>query len=143
MSEMLATFYQLRVLRGRCEAGAELGMDDIHTLNALERRASKQRIDLGAVLKRGAYADGVRVSAMGPGDVLCHGCPWLEVGDVVDIAIEQADCSYRFKARVSWCAEDEQGDFDAVLAFLGIPVMLRRGPKSRVAPPSVVERIAA
>jgi hypothetical protein len=130
MADCLHEIYRYRAILGRCASGAELDMADIQELGALETLLDQAEVSLPAMLRSGRFCDPVRIATVGPGGVVLAGCPWVDVGDVVEIAIEHDEVSYRFKGSVTWTGEDLQGDLDVAIAFVGIPVLLRRGPRA-------------
>lgn len=142
MTEVLDALYQLRILRGRCESGADLDMGEIQRMAELERQVPAEQLELPATLKNRTFADHIWIGSVSAARIVCHGCPWMEVGDVVEIVIDIEHKSYRFKMLVSSWHEDDGGDIDAIMTFVGVPLLLRRGPKSRSTAPSI-QRIAA
>jgi hypothetical protein len=141
MSSVVDDVYRYRALRGRCESGGELSMDDIHQLEAIEPRLHHTSIELPAIIRTRRFADPVRVVAIGPAGFVLAGCPWVDIDDVIELAVENADVCYQFKGKVTWTGDDAQGDLDVIATFVGVPLVLRRGPRSRNAPRSLAETI--
>lgn len=130
MTGLLEEVYRYRAIRGRCEAGSEVTMEEIQELEAVERELTQTTIEMPALLRTRRFCDPIRVVGIGPTGFVLAGSPWVEVDDIVEIAVDTDDASYRFKGRVTWLAEDPHGDLDVSLAFVGVPLLLRRGPRS-------------
>lgn len=142
MSTVLELVYQYRFLRGKCEAGRGLTIDEIQSLDTLEalfagqrdpdeilgcrREHAREPVDLAAQLRNRRLADKVRVVDLGPGGMVCVGAPEVADGTALEVIIDDREVglSYRFRARVAWHRED--GD-DAVLGLelIGTPLLVR------------------
>ena len=84
--------------------------------------------------------DRVDVIEIGPGGMVCRDAPFVAKGEIIEIVIEDAQNSYRFRARGVWLRE--HGDHYRVgLAFEGMPVCLH---KVQISPHTldVVDKIA-
>jgi hypothetical protein len=113
--------YQYRLLLGKSASGAGLSFDEIEALTALEaafaetaapsvdgRRFRREAVTLPALVRGGKLNDAVTVADIGPGGMVCGAAPYAEVGDAVEIVIDDVELAltYRFKARVQWRRED-------------------------------------
>jgi hypothetical protein len=144
MTQTLRDVYRYRALTGRCAAGAEIDITEVWELCALENRIEQTELELSGVLRNGRFSDPITVVTVGANGAVLGSCPWVEVGDIVELAIDDDGWSYRFKGRVTWTGEDPAGDLDVALAFVGIPVALRQGPKTTVpVPEKLPHQIAA
>ncbi|MBP8807763.1 MAG: PilZ domain-containing protein [Kofleriaceae bacterium] len=133
--------YQYRLLLGKSASGAGLSFDEIEALTALEaafaetaapsvdgRRFRREAVTLPALVRGGKLNDAVTVADIGPGGMVCGAAPYAEVGDAVEIVIDDVELAltYRFKARVQWRREDGD-DYALGFAWTGTPVLLRHG----------------
>jgi hypothetical protein len=138
MSTALDLVYQYRLLAGKCETSG-LTMDQIDLLNAIEALfrldapaesaqpggLASERVDLAASLRARGHDDRVTISNLAPSGVVCRNVPYLEVGDTVELIVDDIECSlsYRFKGRVSWVRDDD--DSSVGIELLGVPLLLR------------------
>lgn len=133
--------YQYRLLLGKCASGAGLSFDEIDLLTVLEaafagdgsaaadeRKFRRESVSLPAMVRGGKLHDAVRVADIGPGGMVCERAPYAELGDAVEVIIDDVELSltYRFKARVQWLREDGD-DYVLGFAWTGTPVLLRHG----------------
>ena len=117
--------YEYRVVASRCEAGLELSLDDIEFLSERETTAMKpsaKQVFLGG----NRIWDWVPVVELSYRNLVAAKCPWMEVGDIVDITFEdiEAQTSFLFKARVTE-AEDSEGDLLVTFQLVGSPIRAR------------------
>jgi len=145
MSTALELVYQYRQLAGKRDT-CGLTMDDIDLMTTIEslfrsagaattRRFDREPVDLVAVLRARGCQDPIHIGDLAPGGLVCTGAPYVEPGDVVEIVIDDAECSvsYRFKAKVTRLEDEPDGDFTLGLAFVGAPLLLRYSPSGRKA----------
>ncbi len=104
--------------------GRGLNQSEIEALSTSEATPSN------ALLRGRRVGHQVQITNFGPNGLSCRNAPFLELGDTIEVILDDL-ChhrSYRFKAVVS--ARDEQGDDDCVLGltFTGCPIMLRLSP---------------
>jgi hypothetical protein len=144
MPSRLDLIYRYRLAAAKCEAAADIDMEEIHLLEGLDRAAFPTAVETGGLLRGRRVNDWVQVSELGPAGLVCSGCPFVEEGQLLDVVLEDDEqhASYRFKARVVWVAEaGEAGKtIDVGLAFVGAPLLVRRGADGV---PDVVREFAA
>ncbi len=141
MSTALELVYQYRFLRGKCDAGRGLTVDEIDALSAIEslfsirgdddlwecRSHAREKSDLPAQLRNRQLADAVRVVELAPGGMVCRGAPYVEEGTALEVVIDDREIglSYRFRARVAWRGDDDDDDYRLGLELVGTPVLVR------------------
>lgn len=144
MPSRLDLIYRYRLATAKCEAAADLDMEEIQLLERLERGGFPTEFESGGLLRGRRVNDWVRVSELGPAGLVCRDCPWMEEGQLLDVVLEDDEqhASYRFKARVVWVAEaGEAGEtLDVGLRFVGAPLLVRRCTDGM---PDVVREFAA
>jgi len=138
MSTALDLVYQYRQLAGKCETRG-LSMEEIVLMQTIEaffakneseptlRRFAREPVELTAVLRARGHRDSVRIDNLAPGGLVALHAPYFEDGDVVEVVVDDAECSlsYRFKAVVTWLHDEPEGDFTLGLCFVGTPLLLR------------------
>jgi hypothetical protein len=149
--------FQYRTLSGKCELGIGLDWDEIEQLTALEsvfapsaddqrmkegRQFRRETVKLDGLMRGDRIHDRVEIVELGPGGLVARNAPYVATGEEVEIVIddEEAELSYRFRARGVWL-DDDGDDYRVGLALIGMPVRLRRvtvRPHER----DVVDRIA-
>lgn len=133
--------YEYRHLMGKCRSAHGLTMEEALTLDGIAALfagdagadARKDSVDaLSATLRArgGRTSDPVRLARVRLDGVEVDGCPWIDLGTLVELVVEDAELrlSYRFKARVSSALEHKSGVVSLGLELLGVPVLVRRGP---------------
>ncbi len=110
-------------------------MEEIVELENLEAELREVELSTPGLLRARRFCDPVKVASIGPNGILLAGCPWVEVGDPIELSIDLGDASYRFKGTVRWTGEDLQGDLDVAVTVVGIPVMLRKNPRRATTAP--------
>jgi len=150
---MLAAVFRYRTLMGRCDLGYGLELDEIEEVATIERdfaprgektgnrRFRREKVTLGAILRGDQINDAVDVVEMGPGGLVCRKAPFIARGELVEIVIDDGDCSYRFRATGVWLRDDGE-DYKVGLSFVGMPVCLHRVQLSRHVA-DVVDKIVA
>lgn len=103
-----------------------------------------EHVGLDARLRSDKLSDDVMLAVIGPMGCVCERAPYADEGDMVEIAIDEADqgASYRFKARVQWLRDDVNDDFVLGLVFVGVPVLIRYGNAGDVTG-EIMDRMAA
>jgi len=147
---LLETVFQYRTLIGKCELGVGLDWEEIDHVIRIEqafaadrkdgRKFRRQLVELTGIMRGDMINDRIDVIEIGPGGMVVRDAPFVAKGEVIEIVIEDADKSYRFRARGVWLRDD--GDHYRVgLAFEGMPVCLH---KVQISPHTqdVVDKIA-
>jgi len=67
--------------------------------------------------------DRVDVVELGPGGFVCRHAPFIARGEIVELVLNLADRSYRFRAVGKWL-KDDGDDYQIGLAFIGVPICL-------------------
>jgi hypothetical protein len=143
--------FQYRTLLGKCELGHGLDWDEIELLAQIEqafaprdrrgRKFRRERVQLEAFLRGDGIHDRVELIELGPGGFVIRQAPFIARGESVELVIELGSHSYRFRATGVWLKDDEE-DYRAGLAFVGMPVRLHRVQLS-VHKRDVIDKIAA
>lgn len=140
----METIFLYRALIGKCELGCGLTWDEIDQLTMIERAFLVQptglhgpifkraKIELYGVVRGDGLDDRVEITELGVASLVCNKAPLIACGEVVEIVIDVADRSYRFRA-VGMCAEDDGDDYQIELAFVGVPVCLNIASRCAVA----------
>jgi hypothetical protein len=155
MSTALELLYEYRHLMGKCRSGAGLDMDEIQTVDAIEALfgqapSSEDARGLTTVVRssKGKLCDEVHLDAILLDRVVLKGCPWVEAPVALEVIIEDPELrlSYRFKGVVAWTREEGEGLLTVGVELCGVPVLVRRGPRSErsatQAPPASARRRA-
>jgi hypothetical protein len=153
---LLEAIHQLRTLLGKCELGCGLDWDEIQQLSVIEstfaptaddrrrsggRRFRREQVKLCAVMRGDRINDPVEITELGPGGAVCRNAPFVARGEQVEIVVEDGELSYRFRAQGVWL-KDDGDDYRVGLAFVGMPVCLKKVAISRH-DTDLVDRIAA
>jgi hypothetical protein len=143
VSAALELVYQYRFLRGKCEAGRGLTVDEIDALAAIEalfssrndpaepyfegRQHAREKVDLPAQLRNRTLSDKVRIVELAPGGMVCAHAPYIDEGVALEVVIDDREVglSYRFRARVAWRRDDGDEDYVIGLELVGTPVLMR------------------
>jgi hypothetical protein len=143
VSTALELVYQYRFLRGKCEAGRGLTVDEIDALAAIEalfssrldpaepyfegRQHAREKADLPAQLRNRTLADKVRIVELSPSGMVVAQAPFVDEGVTLEIVVDDREVglSYRFRARVAWRRDDGDEDYVLGLELLGTPVLMR------------------
>lgn len=152
MSAALELLYEYRHLMGKCRAGAGLTMDEVERVEAIEARFRVGSIPferpgrssgdgnsppprLAATLRGGPHRlweDKVELVSAHLDHLVVQLAAFTEPGVVMELVVDDLEhrLSYRFKARVVSVADElHQSGQQVVLAIVGVPVLVRRGPR--------------
>ena len=144
MTTALELVYEYRHLMGKCCTGVGLDMDEIQavdTIEALFAEAENGASDIGsgpedleAVMRSegGKVSDRVDVLLLRTHEFVVRGCFWLDSGAPVELRFDDDELllSYRFRGRVTWTEDETGGLMRAGIQLIGVPVLVRRGPRS-------------
>lgn len=145
LNMLVEVVFRYRTLVGKCELGIGLDWDEIEQMTAIEsafapmpddcrmkagRRFRREPIQHSALLRGDRINDRVDVIEIGPGGVVVRNAPFVAQGEQVELVIEVADKSYRFRAEGVWLKDDDE-DYRIGLALLGMPVCLHTVAVSR------------
>lgn len=150
MSTSLELVYEYRHLMGKCRTGAGLSMDEIETVEAIEGlfvrggsafegRDSGLSPRLTASLRGGRrqLSDKVELLAARLDELELAATATLEPGGMVELQVEDEELrlSYRFKGRVRLTGDGApdlpvDARHTVVLELVGLPLLVRRGPRS-------------
>lgn len=132
---LVETIYRYRTLIGKCELGCGLDWDEIEQLTSIERafaldrgpsgrRFKRSPVRATAILRGDRIHDRVDVVEIGPGGLVARTAPFIARGEHVEVVLELAAISYRFRAVGIWL-KDDGDDYKVGLAFVGVPICLR------------------
>lgn len=154
MTTALELLYEYRHLMGKCRSGAGLDMDEIQAVDAIEalfaddagKTESDPQRGLTTVIRGSKLCDEVKLESILLDRLVVAGCPWVEASAAVEVIIDDPELllSYRFRGTVAWTRDDDKGRLVVGIELVGVPVLVRRGPKtarSLVAVPSTRRRI--
>jgi hypothetical protein len=140
MTTALELLYEYRHLMGKCRSGAGLDMDEIQAVDAIEalfaddaqRADSAQADGLTTVVRGAKLCDEVKLQSILLDRLVVVGCPWVEAAASLEIIIEDPELllSYRFRGQVAWTRDDGKGRLAVGIELVGVPVLVRRGPKT-------------
>lgn len=140
MTTALELLYEYRHLMGKCRSGAGLDMDEIQALDAIEAvfaedAATSDTSHLGGlttVIRGARLCDEVRLQSILLDRLVVAGCPDVESAATVEVIIEDPELrlSYRFRGQVAWSHDDGKGRLAVGIELVGVPVLVRRGPKT-------------
>jgi hypothetical protein len=148
--------FQYRTLIGKCDLGVGLELDEIEQLQIIEqafapsdddvrtsagRKFRREMIRLDGTIRGDRINDPIDIVEMGPGGLVCRKAPFIARGEQVEIVIDSAEHSYRFRARGVWLRDDGE-DYKVGLKFVGMPVCLHKVQLSRHET-DLVDQIAA
>jgi len=132
---LVETVFQYRTLIGKCDLGCGLDWEEIDHVGRIEhafasdrhdgRRFRRSPVFLDAVIRGDQINDAVEVMELGPGGLVIAGAPFIARGEQIEIVIEDAEYSYRFRAQGKWL-KDEGEDYRVGLQFIGMPVRLHK-----------------
>lgn len=140
MSTALELVYEYRHLMGKCRVGAGLSMDEIEAVEAIEGLFAvgatpfEQRAGgLSATLRGGPNKlwDKVQLASAELDRIAVRVTALLEPGSPVELLVEDEELrlSYRFRTRIASVQGDPAGGYKVVLELVGLPLLVRRGPK--------------
>jgi hypothetical protein len=140
MTTALELLYEYRHLMGKCRSGAGLDMDEIQAVDAIEalfaddagRSDTAQPAGLTTLVRGTKLCDEVKLESILLDRLVVTGCPWVEAAAAIEVIIEDPELllSYRFRGNVAWTREDGKGRLSVGIELVGMPVLVRRGPKS-------------
>ena len=140
MTTALELLYEYRHLMGKCRSGAGLDMDEIQAVDAIEalfaddagKSDSAQPAGLTTVVRGPKLCDEVTLEAILLDRLVVAGCPWVEAATAIEVIIEDPELllSYRFRGTVAWTRDDGKGRLSVGIELVGMPVLVRRGPKT-------------
>jgi hypothetical protein len=140
MTTALELLYEYRHLMGKCRSGAGLDMDEIQALDAIEAlfaddaatAETAQPGGLTTVIRGAKLCDEVRLESILLERLVVAGCPYVECAATVEVIIEDPELrlSYRFRGEVAWTRDDGKGRLAVGIELVGVPVLVRRGPKT-------------
>jgi hypothetical protein len=127
---MVEAIFQYRSLIGKCELGCGLTWEEIAQLTAMERALFvhsrskiRTRVGLRGTVRGAGFDDRANITEIGVSGLVCTRAPWIECGELVELVIDIAERSYRFRA-VSTALDYDGDDYRLELAFVGVPVCL-------------------
>ncbi len=135
---VIETIFQYRTLLGKCELGIGLDWDEIQQITDIEselvldapvgrgrsgRRYKRQTVELSGIVRGDRINDRVAITELGPGGLVCRRSPFIARGEVVELVLDLADRSYRFRTIGKWL-KDDGDDYQIGLAFIGVPICL-------------------
>jgi len=137
MTTALELLYEYRHLMGKCRSGAGLDMDEIQAVDAIEALfaddagKSDQR-GLTTVVRGSRLCDEVKLEAVLLDRLVVVGCPHVEAAAAIEVMIDDPELllSYRFRGTVAWTRDDGNGRLAVGIELVGVPVLVRRGPKT-------------
>ncbi len=140
MTTALELLYEYRHLMGKCRSGAGLDMDEIQAVDAIEalfaddgaRSDSTQSDGLTTVVRGVKLCDEVRLDSILLDRLVVAGCPWVDSAAAIEVIIEDPELmlSYRFRGQVAWTRDDGKGRLTVGIELVGVPVLVRRGPRA-------------
>ena len=131
---VIETIFQYRTLIGKCELGIGLDWDEIQRVADIEselvldhgrsgRRYKRQSVAFSGIVRGDRINDRVAITEMGPGGFIARNAPFIARGEVVELLLDLAGRSYRFRAIGKWL-KDDGDDYQIGLAFIGVPICL-------------------
>jgi hypothetical protein len=131
---MVETIFQYRTLIGKCELGCGLDWEEIEQVTVIEhafardrgtsgRRFKREAIRMSGILRGDRINDRVEIVEIGPGGLVAIGAPFIARGEYVEVVLDIADKSYRFRAIGVWL-KDDGDDYKVGMAFVGVPICL-------------------
>jgi hypothetical protein len=131
---MVETIFQYRTLIGRCELGCGLDWEEIEQVTVIEhafvrdrgssgRRFKREAIRMSGILRGDRINDRVEIVEIGPGGLVAIGAPFIARGEYVEVVLDIADKSFRFRAIGVWL-KDDGDDYKVGMAFVGVPICL-------------------
>ncbi|HKE20287.1 MAG TPA: hypothetical protein VKB80_35680 [Kofleriaceae bacterium] len=149
MSTALELVYEYRHLMGKCRTGTGLTLDEIEAVEAIEGlfipgsspfegQDSGLAGRLTATLRGGRRQiwDKAELVAARLDQLELRASTYLEAGSVIELQVddEELRLSYRFKGRVLSTGDEEATPIGSghlvVLELIGLPLLVRRGPRS-------------
>jgi len=137
MTTALELLYEYRHLMGKCRSGAGLDMDEIQAVDAIEALfaddagKSEQR-GLTTVVRGARLCDEVKLESVLLDRLVVVGCPHVDASAAIEVMIDDPELllSYRFRGTVAWTRDDGNGRLAVGIELVGVPVLVRRGPKT-------------
>jgi hypothetical protein len=131
---MVETIFQYRTMIGRCELGCGLDWEEIEQVTVIEhafvrdrgssgRRFKREAIRMSGILRGDRINDRVEIVEIGPGGLVAIGAPFIARGEYVEVVLDIADKSFRFRAIGVWL-KDDGDDYKVGMAFVGVPICL-------------------
>ncbi|HEY1551413.1 MAG TPA: hypothetical protein VGG28_26470 [Kofleriaceae bacterium] len=119
---------------GRCELGCGLDWEEIEQVTVIEhafvrdrgssgRRFKREAIRMSGILRGDRINDRVEIVEIGPGGLVAIGAPFIARGEYVEVVLDIADKSFRFRAIGVWL-KDDGDDYKVGMAFVGVPICL-------------------
>ena len=133
MKTVLDTLFRYRLAAARCDAGAELDLDEMQTLFVAERDFRLVPVSYKALLVgNNDHCSDIIVGSIGTLGVVLYECCKYEVGTILELSMEDDSNSYRFKIQLAWSRDGRNGKQEAGFVFVGSPLLVRRGPPSAI-----------
>jgi len=140
MTTALELLYEYRHLMGKCRSGAGLDMDEIQAVDAIEalfaddagKSDSDSQRGLTTVVRGSRLCDEVKLGSILLDRLVVVGCPHVEASAPIEVMIDDPELllSYRFRGTVAWTRDDGNGRLAVGIELVGVPVLVRRGPKT-------------
>jgi hypothetical protein len=140
MTTALELLYEYRHLMGKCGSGAGLDMDEIQAVDAIEalfaddagKSDSAEPRGLTTVVRGGKLCDEVKLESILLDRLVVVSCPHVEASAPIEVMIDDPELllSYRFRGTVAWTRDDGKGRLAVGIELVGVPVLVRRGPKT-------------
>ena len=140
MTTALELLYEYRHLMGKCRSGAGLDMDEIQAVDAIEalfaddagKSDNGESHGLSATVRGSKLCDEVKLESILLDRIVVVGCPHVEASAPIEVMIDDPELllSYRFRGSVAWTRDDGKGRLAVGIELVGVPVLVRRGPKT-------------
>jgi len=143
MSTSLELVYEYRHLMGKCLVGEGLSMDEVWAVEVIEGLFAHDAASfdpaassLSATLRGGPDKLWGQVELISAelDRIAVRASPFLEPGSLIELLIddEELRLSYRFKCRILSITPDPDDAVESgvvLLELVGLPLLVRRGPK--------------
>ncbi len=137
MTTALELLYEYRHLMGKCRSGAGLDMEEIQAVDAIEAlfaddAGKSEPGGLTTVVRGTKLCDEVKLESILLDRVVVVGCPHVEASAPIEVMVDDPELllSYRFRGTVAWTRDDGKGRLAVGIELVGVPVLVRRGPKT-------------